>query len=70
MVEICGFLSAAYSVNVRQLGSGYLRQSKGTILKWLIIYGIISLLGVSLELSAAFLVKFIEPNWVQPTFSL
>ena len=29
-----------------------------------------SLLGVSLELSAAFLVKFTEPSWVQPQLSL
>ncbi len=64
MVDICGFLSVAYSVNVRPLGSGYLRQSKRTIFKWLIIYcGIISLLGVSLELYVAFLVKFIQPSW-------
>ena len=71
MVDICGFLSVAYSVNVRQLGSGYLKQSKRTIFKWFIIhFGIISLLGVSLELSAAFLVKFIEPSRVQPQLSL
>ena len=45
--------------------------SKRTIFKWLIIYcGIISLLGVSLELSAAFLVKFLQPSCVQPQLSL
>ena len=56
MVEICGFHSVAYSVNVRQLGSGYLRQSERTIFILVIIYCvIISILGVSLELSVAFL---------------